>query len=38
LILDPSFEIGKWAEYNDSEYIVDLAKSSFEELLEYASF
>ena len=38
LILDPSFEIGKWAKYNDSEYIVDLAKSSFEELLEYASF
>ena len=38
LILDPDFEIEKWAKYNDSEYIVDLAKSSFEQLLKYSSF
>ena len=38
LILDPDFEIEKWAKYNDAEYIVDLAKSSFEQLLKYSSF
>lgn len=38
LILDPDFEIETWAKYNDSEYIVDLAKSSFEQLLKYSSF
>tara|TARA_B100001093_G_C26355605_1_gene812207 strand:+ start:518 stop:634 length:117 start_codon:yes stop_codon:yes gene_type:complete len=38
LILDPDFEIEKWAKYNHAEYIVDLAKASFEELVDYSSF
>ena len=38
LILDPDFEIEKWAIYNQAEYIVDLAKASFEELVDYSSF
>ena len=32
LILDPNFNIDIWAELNDVEYIVELAKRSFKEL------
>lgn len=32
LILDPNFNIDVWAELNDVEYIVELAKRSFKEL------